>query len=165
MPTSELCIVTPRRLSRHEWQNAIDAGGFFVELKLSEEQPEVASGRWEGRLGGKPVRFILVERPLVDVFGSRSGRDTWRHAFSTPASGDIASCAAGGMALLAYAAATHGTFYDATTGPIGIVDRVKEAVDVMAAVALGKAAEYEALHPSAPPSGRDGLSVTATRVG
>lgn len=163
MPSLELCILTTRRLSLDEWQRAIDAQDFFVELRPDTLQPDVAAGRWHARLSGQPVVFMMTERPVADLVpdGRALG---WKHGFATLAAGDLILCAAAGMALLAYAVATDGAVCDAGAAPIRTFGPLKEGLDAMAAVATGKAAEYEAAHPGEPGAEQGDIVITSSRL-
>lgn len=161
MPKPELTIVTALKLTLPQWQLAIDKEEFLLPIVLDPSQAGQESGTWRAMLGGEQVTFDVVERDLSTVGGGREMPKGVRFAFSTPGTGAIKSCAAGGMALLAYASAGHGGFVQESGEILSASLAFRQHLDGMVAVAFGKMREYEARYP---PGGRGGRGETVIDV-
>lgn len=163
MQSSELVILTARRLTLAQWQRAIDVEDFLVPLALDLSQPDEGSRIQRATLGGEAISFAFDE---VDMAKRPAG---WalihraRYAFSTPGTGDIKSCAAGGMALLAYTSHGFGGFYEGGNTIDYRGREFKKHLDGMLAVAFDKTREYESRYPSRPDAG-GGMEIVARRL-
>src|SRR5215210_4243737 len=120
----EAYVLSNRRLSSQaEWQRAIDAAGFSVQL-ISEtpllERRGQLPARWRDREAGfecgqGPAAELMQDYPEVD-FGGR-----WEHLFAFRWS-TLPGCAAAYCAGAAYAAAVDGVIFDPQEGTVIMPD-------------------------------------------
>jgi hypothetical protein len=125
----EVSVLSDRRLaSTAEWQRAIDAEGFPLQLD-PEVAIESASGFFPARFGDKITGFecyhddageMMDEYPDVD-FGRR-----WAYALSLRIMGDFDELRASYMAATAYARATDGVVFDTEGGEVMSPDKAAE---------------------------------------
>jgi hypothetical protein len=125
----ELYIVSDRALSSlDEWQRAIDAEGFLLQL-MATRPIAALQGALPVIFHGQPAAFECDHRdaaeamayPAIIAFGHR-----WQHALALRWGGEIAAAAAAYMAAAAYAKATGGMVYDCEEGRIISPDRSAE---------------------------------------
>lgn len=164
MTTSELLILTGRALTAPEWQSAIDAQAFIVPLVLDGSGLRPGVSTYEGELGGEPISFIIRQRALSAAHVERGQTGADRLCYATPTSGDLKSCAAGGMALWAYGAATGGVIVDPTSGELIAMEQVplQQHLDAMLAAAFDREWDYEAKYPSDPREHNQPVAAAAT---
>jgi hypothetical protein len=146
---SELLILAARALTPAEWQGAIDAQEFIVPLVLDRSRIQPGVTTYRGQLGGDLISFILEPRKLPAVGLEHGSARSVRLAFATPTSGDLKSCAAGGMALWAYGVAAQGVILDPRSGKLIEMGQIplKQHLDAMLAAAFDLDREYEAKYP------------------
>ncbi|MBI1202191.1 MAG: hypothetical protein GC182_06735 [Rhodopseudomonas sp.] len=117
----EIYVLSDARLSSlADWQTAIDADGFALEL--SAERPLSDIG------GFLPIRLSCVQSgfecdhwDVNDIFATYSDKDfgrRWRYALAFRWGADLRACIGAYMAAAAYAAATQGVVFDCEQGKI-----------------------------------------------
>jgi hypothetical protein len=164
MTTSELLILTAGALTAPEWQSAIDAQAFIVPLVLNGSDLRPAVSTYQGELGGEPISFVIRQRALSALHVERSRIGADRLCYATPTSGDLKSCAAGGIALWAYGTATGGVIVDPTSGEVIAMEQVplQQHLDAMLAAAFDRERDYEARYPSDPREHNQPVAAVAT---
>lgn len=142
MLASEIFMLTNTRLTLVAWQQAIDRQRFLVPLVLDQVQPGSPAGLWKARLGGRNIDFRLRAVRLPEILGddAASTLARWRYGFAASGTGDIGPVAVGGVALLAYAVATGGVFYDRSAGVMQDIQAMRPALEAMLAIAIGRPA-------------------------
>ena len=166
MSNAEIVILTESRLAPDAWQPAIDEQRFPVSWTLDIARSDPMSGAWVAQIEGARVPFVFNELNTITVIDGRPTKSSpaMPHMFSTPASGDLTSCAVGSMALLAYGMAVGGVLLDRATGTTSSLAGLRQSVDAMAAAAFGKPSGFGDRYPAdAAGSGRMTIEVTRAR--
>jgi hypothetical protein len=107
----EIYVLSDKRLaSLAEWQEAIDAEGFGLELGAERSFDELR-GHLPAQLGDERAGFECDHWDAADLMDTYPGLDygrRWGHALAFRFGGDVHACLGAYMAATAYARATGG---------------------------------------------------------
>lgn len=125
----EVTVLSDRRLAgTAEWQRALEAEGFALELDAEVVLGE-ASGFFPARLGGKPTGFECYHDDAAELIESYPDIDfgrAWTCALGLRVGGNMSEVLAAFMAATAYARATGGIVWDGESGEVMPPDRAAE---------------------------------------
>jgi hypothetical protein len=128
----ELTVFSDRRLeSTNEWQRAIDAEGFPLQLDASVQLHE-ARGFFpmmlRGRLAGFEAYHDNADESMTYI-GADKFDHRWRHALGFRWLGsNLEELQAAWMAATAYAASTGGVVFDGEEGKVMPLEQARETV-------------------------------------
>jgi hypothetical protein len=127
----EFSVLSDRRLSSTaEWQQAIDAEGFPLQLDPACALAQ-ANGFFPAHFGDKLTGFECSHDDVGDVIDGYPDIDfgrRWAYALGLRIVGDYDELRAAFMAATAYARATGGVVWDGESGEVMSPDRAAEVV-------------------------------------
>jgi hypothetical protein len=117
----EICVLSNAQLdSISEWQKAIDAEGFSLQLADNEPLAQL-KGFLPITLGEKQTGFECYHvdpHEMIDTYHDVQFGGEWKYAFIFVWIGDFSEMLAASMAGVAYARATEGIVFDPQAGQI-----------------------------------------------
>lgn len=116
----EICVLSDMRISSiAEWQNAVEAEKFPLQLPTREPLSTSGGGDFVALLRSKPTRIeynIVDFDELIATYKTVEFGRRWKYVLAFIWSSDFAEEIAAWMAATAYACATQGVVFDEHNG-------------------------------------------------